>query len=196
MSYFFALELSDAARAQVAAFAERWQGQVDPSLNAHWVAPENYHVTLKYLGDIPPERVAVAVTDAVRTMNAAVFKSYIKPLLIEQKPLVLFPAGKPAVLWIEIIPTDTLQSLSWQMEGIQSGQGVRRDHRPYKPHITLAYCKPEADIAELLLTEQAFDPFTVNRFVLMQTLPPEARANGAKSRYNIVHTFPFGDTPS
>ncbi len=196
MNHFFALELSDAARAQVAAFAERWQGQVDPSLNAQWVAPENYHVTLKYLGGVPPERVAAAVTDAVRTMKTPAFRSYIKPLLIEQKPVVLFPGGKPSVLWIEIIPTDTLQSLSLQMEVIQSGQGVRRDHRPYRPHITLAYCKPGADIAELCLAEQAFAPFTVNRFVLMETLPSEARANGSAARYTTVHTFPFANTQS
>ena len=201
MNYFFALEVPDEARLQIAAFAERWQSQVDPALNARWVAPENYHITLKHLGDISPELVAVSVRRAasyieqMATWRQENGKTMDK-VLIEQKPIVAFPAGKPPVLWIEIVPNELLSSLASSLLLLPDLRWEQREHRPYKPHITLAYCKPETETGPLLLTEQAFVPFAVKRFVLMQTLPPEQRAKDTKSRYNIVQTFPFGNTPS
>lgn len=190
MNHFFALELSEAARAQVAAFAERWQSQVDPLLHPRWIAPEDYHITLKFLGDVSPSLITCAVK------SAALHAARQETLIIEQKPSIQFPAGKPPVLWIEIAPSYSLRLLAIGLEGSLRIPGVRPEHRPYKPHITLARCRPEAEIGPLLLTEQAFAPFVVSRFVLMETLPLEQRANAGKARYNIVHTFPFGTPPS
>ena len=199
MSYFFAFEVPDRARAQIAAFTERWRHQVDPALNAKWVVPEDYHITLKYLGDIPPETVDVAVKHAAsrvkqQMIHRAEKKEENDKAMIEQKSIVVFPAGKPPVLWIEIIPTDMLRTLARCLLLLPDLTWEQREHRPYKPHITLAYCKPETESGPLTIMEQAFDPFTVNRFVLMRTLPPEQRANEAKARYNTVHTFPLAGT--
>jgi hypothetical protein len=47
--------------------------------------------------------------------------------------------------------------------------------------VTLAL-EPDAD---------ALPPLEIRRFVLMQTLPQNARLNSADSRYNIVHSFLF-----
>ena len=199
MSYFFAFEVPDRARVQIAAFAERWQRQVSPALNAKWVVPENYHMTLKYLGDISPALVDVAIKRAASSIKAQMIyrgeRGEVNDMaVIEQKPIVVFPAGKPPVLWIEIIPTDMLQTLARCLLLLPDLAWEQREHRPYKPHITLAYCKPEAESEPLTLTEQAFEPFAVRRFVLMETLPPESRANSVKARYNIVHTFPLAGT--
>ena len=70
MSYFCAFEGPDEARIQIAAFAERWQSQGGPILNAQWVVPENYHITLKYLGDISSAMVDVAVKSAASSIKA------------------------------------------------------------------------------------------------------------------------------
>ena len=199
MSYFFAFEVPDKARAQIAAFAERWQSQVDPVLNARWVVPENYHITLKYLGDMSPDLVDMTIDRAGRSVEQTMIWRAkegmpVKETVIEQKPIVIFPAGKPPVLWIEIVPSELLRRLASNFLLSPNIDWKQRDHRPYKPHITLAYCKPEAESGPLTLTEQAFEPFTVSRFVLMETLPPEKRAKDSKARYTIVHTFPFGNT--
>lgn len=198
MSYFFAFEVPDKARAEIAAFAERWQSRVSPELNAKWVTPENYHITLKYLGSMSPELTASTVQEAETTVKR--MSSWRREngketegAVIEQKPSVLFPAGKPPVLWIEITPTELLNSFAYSFLLFPNLNWDEREHRRYKPHITLAYCKPEAEVGPMTLTEQAFEPFTVSRFVLLETLPPEKRANGGKARYNAVHTFPFGN---
>ncbi len=187
MNHFFAIELPEDTRRQVAAFAERWQRQIDPRLHPRWVEPQDYHITLKFLGDVSPSIIAAAVT------IAALHAAQREAITIEQRPSVVFPAGKPSVLWIEIAPSYPMRLLAVGLEGSLRIPGVRPEHRPYKPHVTLARCRPEGESGPLLMTEQAFEPFIATRFVLMQTLPPESRENGTKSRYNIVHTFPFGE---
>ena len=200
MSYFFAFEVPDKARTEIAVFVERWQSQVNPVLNARWVVPENYHITLKYLGDMSLGVVDSVIKDAESTIQCT-FEwrrnkgEETKEAVIEQKASVVFPAGRPPVLWVEIIPTNLLRSLAYGFLLFPNLAWDEREHRPYKPHITLAYCKPEAENGPLILTEQAFAPFTVNCFALMETLPPEKRAIGMKARYNTVHTFPFRKKP-
>ena len=60
---FIAVELDDEARRQLKTLQMALQPLVPPSL-VRWVAPENVHITLKFLGDTQPDQVA-AVTSAL-----------------------------------------------------------------------------------------------------------------------------------
>ncbi len=188
MNHFFAIELPDKARAEVAAFADRWKQQIDPAFHARWYPPEDYHLTIKFLGDISEPLVSKAKSIAIEVALQW------EPILVAQKPIVTFPGIiKPHVLWIEVFPNDALNFLQGRMKYPLWALGIKPDFRPFKPHITLARCNPDANVPPFILGEHAFGEFTAIEFVLMQTLPPEKRANGTKSRYNIVHTFPLGN---
>ena len=195
MNYFFAITLPDKAREQLAAFAERWERQIDPAFRARWYLPEDYHVTLKFLGNISEDLVPQAIRDGKsNAMQRNI--DYPGPIIISQKPLTTFPSlVKPQVLWVEVALSERLRSLMFGLHLALREQGVKPDFRPFKPHLTLARCSPTTEVPPFILEERAFDNFTVDCFHLMQTLPPESRANGAKARYNLVHTFPFGNAP-
>lgn len=191
MNYFFAIQPTDEAREQLASFAERWEQQIDPAFRARWYPPEDYHITLKFLGNVSEDLVPLALKDG---KSSAMQRNTDHPgsVAVSQKTFVMFPGiVKPHVLWVEIVPNDLLSSLVFGLDRSLEREGVKRDHRSYKPHITLARCNPITDVPPLVLGERAFDDFTVDCFHLMQTLPPEERANGAKARYNSVHTFPL-----
>ncbi len=186
MNYFFAIQPTNTARGQLASFAKRWEQQIDPAFRARWYPPEDYHVTLKFLGNISEALVPLAVNHGEAS---ALWRGSVT---IAQKPFTAFPAIiKPHVLWVEVVPNEALWSLMFGLHRSLEREGVKPDHRPYKPHITLARCNPTSDVPPFILEERAFDEFSVDRFVLMQTLPPERRANGTKARYNVVHTFPL-----
>ena len=196
MNHFFAILLPEEAREQLADFARRWERQIDPAFGAKWYPPDDYHVTLKFLGDISQSQVALAIEHG---QSSALQRNTLSPgpITLAQKPFVAFPAlVKPHVLWVEVVPNDRLSSLEFGLGLCLRREGVKPDFRPYKPHITLARCNPATGVPPFVLEERAFDDFMVDHFVLMQTTPPEARQNNPSVRYNTVHTFPLGDTHS
>ncbi|MBV9851975.1 MAG: RNA 2',3'-cyclic phosphodiesterase [Armatimonadetes bacterium] len=192
MNHFFALELSDEARRAVAAVAGEWRRRLRP--RAAWYNPADYHITLKFLGDVPemrqPELVAAALPVAARDTL----------LEIRLRGIGVFPnARRPNVLWVGVQDNDTLKELAAQLDGALADLGFRRETRAYVPHVTLARIRAAHPLGPEDWPdtgERTFPNFAADHFVLMQTLPPGARQKGSPVRYNTVHTFPFGNPHS
>ena len=89
---FIAADIDDAARAACARVAEQLRASGWP---ARWVAPENYHLTVAFLGGVDDERIAEL---AVTTRDAAArARSFEVPL----DTAGAFPnARKPRVAWV------------------------------------------------------------------------------------------------
>jgi len=82
-------------------------------------------------------------------------------------------------------------------EAALAAAGFPREDRPYRPHITIARCRPASGVGDWPVPSERLFPFWATaRFVLMQTLPPDVRAKDGKPRYNTVQAFPFGDAQS
>ena len=110
-----------------------------------------------------------------------------------------------AVLWMGVRHDPDLKELAQSLEAavphphweVQFGEANGRSEKPYKPHITVGRGNFTPEYFGMRLDyEQPFPFWEASQFVLMQTVPQQQRVNGAKSRYNIVHTFPFGNTHS
>lgn len=184
MNHFFALQLSEEAKQTIYSVAEEWRGAVMP---ARWYDPEDYHITLKFLGDLDE-------AEQVRLEKAAApIAARTQPFLVDPKPFGAFPdLDNPNVLWAGVSNNLELDLLRMRLDNAVSTLGFRVDHRHYQPHITVARCSPKnKQSVPFPMTERLFAPFVASHFVLMQTLPPKSRANGAKARYNSVHTFPL-----
>lgn len=184
MNHFFALRLSEEAVRIVREVAEEWRPLVVP---ASWYDPADYHITLKFLGNVDG-------AEQVHLKEAAEpIASRTPSFRVEPKSFGAFPdMNSPNVLWTGVRNNPELDLLRMRLDKAMSLLGFRADHRLYQPHITLARCslKNKQNIP-LPTNERLFAPFVVSNFVLMQTLPLEGRTNGSKSRYNIVHTFPL-----
>lgn len=194
MNHFFAIEVPQEARQYI---QDRIVAIWKPALrdDVPWYSPEDYHVTLKFLGDVSEERTESIITAAL-------------PVAVQIKPFDLtlaqpgaFPMNRSKrVYWMGVGRNDGITSLAASLDRACGGLGFKREDRIYRPHITVARiprrkgrdtedCAPVAD-------ERLFPFWQVTRFVLMQTLPPGSRANGTESRYNTVHTFPLGNAHS
>ena len=192
MNHFFAIELSPAARQAVVATVEQWKPLLSPAQAAKWYVPEDYHVTLKFLGDLPetaqPELIASALLTAALTA----------PFEVGLTGTGAFPSlARPNVIWVGVRDAPPLTALAARLEAALAAVGHLPERRPYRPHVTVARCRPARTAGEWPAPSEHLFPFwRVTRFVLMQTVPPESRANGTKARYNNVHTFPFGGAHS
>ncbi len=193
MNHFFALQISGEAQRfiqdEVITF---WK----PALMdiASWYDPEDYHVTLKFLGDVAEERQQDLIAAANFVVKA------LSPFAVELAAPGSFPSNRSKrIFWMGVRRSSEIAELARRIDQSCSHLGFQREDRTYVPHITVARYprRRGSDSAETAppMTERSFPFWQATQFVLMQTLPPDSRGNNAKARYNIVHTFPFGKQP-
>jgi len=99
-----------------------------------WVRTENLHLTLRFLGATPPDRVA-AVEDTVRAVAAG--RSAFPVAL---SGAGAFPSGRrPRALWLGIREgADGLAALGSALDAPLAALGWEPEERPFRPHLTVA----------------------------------------------------------
>lgn len=135
MRLFVALNLPAKARDRIhrAAASLRERG-----LPVRWVEPDDYHVTLKFLGEVrDPRRPDV---DAVLERVAAGSPR----LTLTFEGFGAFPTiRRPRILWIGAVATPELRCLKQDLEWGLAEVGFERETRAFHPHITLGRAKEE-----------------------------------------------------
>lgn len=130
---------------------ERAQGQLrrnTPPGLIRWTKPEQFHVTLKFLGDVPSDQLPV-VNEAVSTVCAG-----FPPLRLSARGIGFFPGShKPRVLWAGAADeTGKLGELHRRLdEALRPFADADRPGK-FTGHITLGRFKPgrPATLRELL----------------------------------------------
>ncbi len=156
-----------------------------------WVAKGNLHITLKFLGEIRPERIP-ALGEALAGVAAG-----CPPFSLVAFGGGTFPGTRnPRVLWAGIRePLELVGKLQQNIESALSGAGFPREDRPFHPHITVGRVRgtlPPAwgDRFVQGLAGRGFGIVPVSSIVLFESrLPP----GGAI--YSVVREFPLGITP-
>lgn len=97
--------------------------------------PENFHITLKFLGEIPVpllERVA-------RSLEAI----SLPPFSVELRGLGAFPnERRPRVIFVKVAGgSSELTNLAEKVEEVTARLGFPRERRPFVPHATVARVK-------------------------------------------------------
>ena len=189
MNHFFALALPPETTAGLVKFVESWKRRLPPELAVRWSEPENYHLTLSFLGDIS-RKTQPRLIKAVSAVP-----EQFEPFLIHLSLSGTFgDANAPSVLWAGLNEKRETTRLSKSIDAALTEQGFVIEPHTYVPHVTLGRCRGECREAgpQPLKTRLPINlELPVNGFVLMETLPPESRANGTKARYNTVQAFPF-----
>ncbi len=135
-----------------------------------WTEPRNLHITLNFLGDISPERVALVE----RSMR--VVASGIEPFSLTPEGGGAFPGTRnPRILWVGFLePLELVRQLQQNMENALSGAGFPREDRPYHPHITVGRTRgalPPAWGERFVraLSGKRFDAVPVSSFALYES---------------------------
>ena len=120
-----------------------------------WVAPENIHITLKFLGDVLPSQLGtVKAALASIAPRHALFR-------LTATDLGVFPTlNRPSVLWVGLQGEMTqLQNLRDDVEQVIAPLGFPTESRPFSPHLTLARLKdPSRAEVEALRDVLRHDP--------------------------------------
>jgi 2'-5' RNA ligase len=135
---FIALDIDSAARRRLAALRDVIRCQAGRSDKINWVAAENFHITLKFLGDVDDAQLAdVCNTVKVVAAGTPPFDFTIG------KVAAIPPAGRALrMFWADVEETDTrMTNLFASLETALQPLGFPRETRPFAKHITLARVK-------------------------------------------------------
>ncbi|GAA2828164.1 2'-5' RNA ligase [Aminobacter aminovorans] len=132
---------------------------------ARWIDVENYHLTLRFFGDIEGH-VADEIVEALDRVDRPSFQ-------LTLSGVGAFGQKKPHAVWAGVTPSPEMNALQAEIERISKRLGLPSDPRKFTPHVTLARLRNTSplDVAHYLSARGNFAtvPFRVGRFVLMSS---------------------------
>jgi 2'-5' RNA ligase len=133
--------------------------------NARWIDRDNYHLTLRFIGDVD-RRVAEDVAESLDRVRRPVFS-------LRLTGVSALGTKRPHAIVAMAEATPALIELQAEHERILQRIGLPPEGRKYTPHVTLARLRHghPRDIAEYLTLRGGFfaQPFAVERFVLFSS---------------------------
>ncbi len=186
MRVFVALEIPAEVRRAIGEMIARLR---DVARGARWVRAEGVHVTLKFIGEIPEERVA-AIEQALRGVKTA---GIAAPVEAKFRGAGFFPNERhPRVFWAGVEGPPNLAELARAVDERLAPLGIAAETREFRPHLTLARFKSEDGLPRLREEIKKLEPFDfglmrASEFHLFQS---QLGAGGAK--YTKLASFPFG----
>ncbi len=161
----------------------------DPALR--WVAPENFHFTLLFLGEQPAERLPAIEQAMHSTARQA------QPFEVTMGGLGVFPNWRrPAVLWTGVqAGAEPMGRIATALESALLGKA----DKPFHAHVTLARIKmgkggttPTVPLPERLKKAvERLQPATVGQFTATHLSLMQSELHPSGSRYTELLTVPF-----
>jgi 2'-5' RNA ligase len=186
MRLFVALEIPEAVRDNLAKIRENFSA-IGPE--QRWLPPQNFHVTLKFIGSVPTEKLQ-AIIETLRSVRGD------KSVKLNFSGMGGTAAG---VYWAAIEPCPSLEKLATDIDHCLQPLGIAGENRAFHPHVTVARFKDrkiQRKIDELIREngihglgrnlKRDLGSMTATEFHLMQstTLP-------TGPIYSKVQSFPF-----
>jgi RNA 2',3'-cyclic 3'-phosphodiesterase len=154
------------------AFGERIPGRA--------VRPENWHLTLRFLGDTDADRHAKVVDELRRAELGAAFDLAFGALGAFPRP------ARATVLWVGVGDgADRIRELAATIETAVRRAGFAADDKPFSPHLTVSRIQPPADLRQTLAAVPPFNGrIRVDGVVLFRS-----HLGSGPPRYERMETF-------
>jgi RNA 2',3'-cyclic 3'-phosphodiesterase len=150
---------------------------------ARWIDPENYHVTLRFIGDVDDD-----IAHEVESLLGRVRRG---PFEVRIEGLTSFGSKKPRAVVASVEPSSPLMEAQAEQERMMQRIGLEPEGRKYTPHVTLARLRDAStrDVAEYLSARGHFRSlaFPVSRFVLFSS-----RASVGGGPYVVEASYRLG----
>ena len=162
-------------------------GQVLSSLRgglpgARWIDPGNYHLTLRFIGDV----------DDVTAHEVAEMLGRVKRcgFTLHMEGLTSFGGRKPRAVVAQVAPERALLDVQAEQERLMQRIGLEPEGRKFTPHVTLARLRDSSSrqVADYLAARGFFrtSPFHVDRFVLFSS-----RSSVGGGPYVVEASYPL-----
>jgi 2'-5' RNA ligase len=184
MRTFLAVELSKEVAKELKKVQDKLKGEIG---GVRWVQPGGVHLTLKFLGEVNPDRIEEIIRKAEEAVKG------LGPFTVKVGGGGGFPnAQNPRVIWIGVEDQDgQLRELQTRIEREMAKIGFKREERDYTPHLTLGRLRTgkgkEAIVQALKDIEHSeLGTMGVEELILFQS---ELKPTGAE--YTKLRTIPL-----
>ncbi len=183
---FIAIHLPQSVQEQITAYIERLKSL---SHDIRWIKAENIHLTMKFLGEIPAERV-----DAVKKALYPLSDQFSQ-FNLNVSGAGCFPGKKnPRVFWLgmEQGKENPLFAVHKWIEDHLFKLDFEKEKRRFSPHLTIGRVRARRDVdfsdVFNFLENNPFSPikFTVEKIFLMRSF---LKPSGAE--YQIIESYRF-----
>ena len=149
---------------------------------ARWIDPENYHLTLRFIGDVD-DVIAHEISELLGRVRRHGFEIVLGGL--DQ-----FGGRKPRAVFAAANASPALLELQAEHERLLQRMGLPPESRKYTPHVTLARLRDVSthEVAEYLASHGYFrsPAFAIPRFVLFSS-----RASTGGGPYVVEAAYPL-----
>ena len=151
---------------------------------ARWVDPGNFHLTLRFIGEIGGD-VAANIDEGLARLRARRFT-------LQLAGTGIFGGDKPRSLWVGVERCAELVALRDKVEQTLIRVGLMPEPRKFSPHVTLARLHNPAldELGGFLAAHAQFraDPLPVEGFSLIASLQTKAGSvYEDQAEYRLLH---------
>ena len=137
---------------------------------AKWVDPGNFHLTLRFIGEIGEDTAA--------DIDATLSRLRVRRFTLQIAGTGVFAGDKPRSLWAGVERTSELVALRDKVEQALSRAGLPPEPRKFAPHVTLARLRnpPLDKLRDYLAAHAQFraEPLPVEGFSLIASFQTKA----------------------
>jgi 2'-5' RNA ligase len=178
MRLFTAIDIPETLRDNLSALQE------SKALAVRWSDPAQFHVTLRFIGEVSEAR-AVRYEEVLADVD-------VDPVRCNPYGLDVLPSRRsPRVLMLGLERTDSMMTLYDAVsEGLEA-EGLDSEDRKYRPHVTLGRLDaPDPETVQDFLRaheEYSFSAFEADRFVLYEsTLTQDGAIHEPQAMYPLA----------
>ncbi|MGQ3684827.1 MAG: RNA 2',3'-cyclic phosphodiesterase [Candidatus Loosdrechtia sp.] len=149
-----------------------------------WVAPENFHITLKFIGTVDEEKmnhIIPVIKDSVAHMDS---------FDLRYKGIGVFPTEKkPRILFVNVIDSGgVLTKIHKRLDSQLASLQVKQENRPYDVHLTIGRIKTYRNIKELIEILHLYDWFNFGSEHITQVVLMKSVLSSNGPRYTKLHS--------
>ncbi|EPG73614.1 2'-5' RNA ligase [Leptospira fainei serovar Hurstbridge str. BUT 6] len=178
MRIFLGISLPDRVREVLAGICYGLEG-------ARWVSPENFHITLVFLGEISPDKV-----EQVHEICASIV---VKPFSVSLNGLGWFRQKSPSILYVRVDRSVELQELQKTLESGCRRFGFSVEKREYVPHVTIGRLRDVAQGKAMVYLDE-FESINAPAFEVNEFHIYSSRSGGEGPIYRIEDSFSLGES--
>jgi 2'-5' RNA ligase len=158
--------------------------RLKPTARIHWSPPANLHVTTKFIGEWPEERLGELTAALTGIPSRA-------PIPVNIRRVGFFPnPHSPRIFWCGI-EAPGLDLLAADTDAATSALGIEPEKRAYSPHLTLARIKEQIDLQPLRKTVATLESLDFGSFEARSFFLYRSTLKRTGSVYTKLAEFPL-----
>ncbi|GAB61161.1 MAG: RNA 2',3'-cyclic phosphodiesterase [Candidatus Jettenia sp.] len=164
---FVAVEIPEEIRKKLGEFQDELK---KANADVGWVAPENLHITLKFIGSLDEEKI----DEVVRIIKDSAAGTKLFDL--NYMGVGAFPTEKnPRIVYADVIDSDgILTKIHEKLNNQLVALGVKHEDRKFEAHLTVGRIKTRKNVKRLMEILNSYNGFhfglaQVTRIVLMKS---------------------------